>query len=69
VFSFAKPTNRFLVFVEELKEGSQSEMVVLAKKIDPKFDRTAFVFTKFSEQLKTFGTSRDLNRFAEVSRI
>jgi hypothetical protein len=63
VVDLAKPSQRILIFVEEVKDGSQSDMVLLAKKIDPKLDRTMFVFTKFSEQLKNFTSTRDLNRY------
>ena len=38
-------------------------MVPIIKRIDPKFDRTIFVYNKFSEQLKSFTTTRDLNRY------
>eukprot|EP01114_Cavostelium_apophysatum_P002313 TRINITY_DN1204_c0_g1_i2.p1 TRINITY_DN1204_c0_g1~~TRINITY_DN1204_c0_g1_i2.p1 ORF type:complete len:686 (-),score=244.80 TRINITY_DN1204_c0_g1_i2:48-2105(-) len=63
VLDMCKPSNRILVFVEEVKDGGQSEMMLLAKKADPRFDRTIFVFTKFADQLKNFTTTRDLNRY------
>ena len=38
-------------------------MIVLAKKVDPRLDRSIFVFTKFGDQLKNFTSTRDLNRY------
>lgn len=56
-----KPSNRIVLCVEE---GSGSpDMMMLAKRIDPRLDRTIFVFNKFSEQLKNITTTRDLNRY------
>lgn len=52
VTDIAKVANRVLVFVEEVKDGAQSEMTQLAKKVDPRFDRSTFLFNKFGEQLK-----------------
>lgn len=63
VLELARPSNRILVFVEEVKDGTQSDMIVMAKKVDPRLDRSIFVFTKFSDQLKNFTSTRDLNRY------
>jgi len=63
VLDLCKPSNRILLFVEEVKDGSQSEMMLFAKRADPRLDRTIFVFTKFSDQLKNFTSTRDLNRY------
>lgn len=63
VLDLCKPSNRILIFVEEVKDGSQSEMMLFAKKADPRLDRTIFVYTKFSDQLKNFTSTRDLNRY------
>eukprot|EP01118_Nematostelium_gracile_P002520 TRINITY_DN1274_c0_g1_i2.p1 TRINITY_DN1274_c0_g1~~TRINITY_DN1274_c0_g1_i2.p1 ORF type:complete len:497 (+),score=147.94 TRINITY_DN1274_c0_g1_i2:627-2117(+) len=38
-------------------------MVPLAKKVDPRLDRSIFVFNKFSDQLKGFTSTRELNRY------
>lgn len=38
-------------------------MIELAKQLDPKFDRSYFVFSSFERQLNKFNSSRDLNRF------
>lgn len=63
VLDLCKPSHRILLFVEEVKDGAQSEMTLFAKKADPRLDRTIFVFTKFSDQLKNFTSTRDLNRY------
>lgn len=49
--------------MEEVKDGSQSEMISIAKRVDPKLDRTIFVFNKFADQLKGFTSTRELNRY------
>lgn len=67
VFDLAKPSNRIIVCVEEVKDGAQSELAPLIKKIDPKYDRTIFVFNKFSDQLRNFTSTRDLNRYLSAT--
>jgi hypothetical protein len=67
VLELAKPSHRIVIVVEEVKDGSSSEMVSFIKKIDPKFDRTIFVYNKFSEQLRNFTTTRDLNRYLSAT--
>jgi len=63
ITDLAKPANRIIICVEEVKDGIQSEMVPIIKKVDPKFDRTIFVYNKFSDQLRNFTSTRDLNRY------
>jgi len=63
VLDLAKPSHRILIFVEEVKDGTQSDMIMLAKKVDPRLDRSIFIFTKLSDQLKNFTSTRDLNRY------
>jgi len=69
--SYTKPTNSLLVFVEAAVEPEQIEMLDLAKKLDPKLDRSIFVFNKFSEFLSkgTFPTPRDLNRYLGIPNL
>eukprot|EP01119_Soliformovum_irregulare_P007303 TRINITY_DN196_c0_g1_i2.p1 TRINITY_DN196_c0_g1~~TRINITY_DN196_c0_g1_i2.p1 ORF type:complete len:675 (+),score=269.59 TRINITY_DN196_c0_g1_i2:42-2027(+) len=69
VIEIARPSSRLIVCVEEVKDGNQSEVVSLAKRIDPKFDRTTFVFNKFSDQLKGFTSTRELNRYLTATAI
>eukprot|EP01112_Ceratiomyxa_fruticulosa_P015981 TRINITY_DN4787_c0_g1_i1.p1 TRINITY_DN4787_c0_g1~~TRINITY_DN4787_c0_g1_i1.p1 ORF type:complete len:740 (-),score=173.13 TRINITY_DN4787_c0_g1_i1:40-2259(-) len=65
VLTISRPSHRILVFVEDAGEWEtqQSDMVLLAKKADPKLDRTVFVLTGLHQRLKDFTSSRDLNKF------
>ncbi|KAF2077310.1 hypothetical protein CYY_001376 [Polysphondylium violaceum] len=71
LLSYTKPTNSLLVFVEAAIEPENIEMLDLAKKLDPKLDRSIFVFNKFSEFLAkgTFATPRDLNRYLGIPNL
>lgn len=63
MLKYAKPSHRILVFVEQCREVEQLESIELAKKLDPKLDRSYFVFTNLDSFLKTFNNSRDLNKY------
>lgn len=52
-----------LVFVEEVGFDSHAQMVLVAKKADPKLERSLFVVNKFADQLKNFSSARDLNKY------
>jgi hypothetical protein len=55
--------------VEEVKEGGQSELTSFVKsRLDPKLDRTIFAFTKLSDKLKGFTSSKELNRWRNLVR-
>jgi hypothetical protein len=67
IFELAKPASRIILCVEEVKDGTQGEMVPFIKKVDPKFDRTIFVYNKFADQLRNFTSTRDLNRYLSAT--
>jgi hypothetical protein len=46
-------------FITNLK----SELVGLVKKVDPRLDRSIFVFNKIADQIKGFTNTRELNRY------
>lgn len=63
VLKYARPSHRTLVFTEETGEWENSAVIELAKRLDAKFDRSYFVFSKLERYLSKFNNSRDLNRF------
>jgi hypothetical protein len=63
VLDLMRPAHRLIVAVEDVKDNQSSLAMLLVKRIDPRFDRTVFVFNKFRDSLKHFATSRDLNRY------
>eukprot|EP01132_Coremiostelium_polycephalum_P003351 gene3351-4202_t len=73
ILSFARPSHRLLVFVEQQTQSSETEnidIIELAKKFDPKLDRSIFVFNKFHDHLvKNFTNSRDLNRYLGLPNL
>ncbi|GAM21039.1 hypothetical protein SAMD00019534_042140 [Acytostelium subglobosum LB1] len=66
VQTFARPTNRMLVFVNAATAAGEAGYADAAKRFDPKLDRSIFVFTKFHDHLKTFSNARDLNRYLSI---
>eukprot|EP01105_Mastigella_eilhardi_P025672 TRINITY_DN7055_c0_g1_i1.p1 TRINITY_DN7055_c0_g1~~TRINITY_DN7055_c0_g1_i1.p1 ORF type:complete len:701 (+),score=219.25 TRINITY_DN7055_c0_g1_i1:46-2103(+) len=63
VLSLMRPSDRLLVCVEEVTEWEKVEIADFASKVDPKHERTIFVFNKFSNILKNFASSRDLQSY------
>eukprot|EP01116_Phalansterium_solitarium_P008438 TRINITY_DN22350_c0_g1_i1.p1 TRINITY_DN22350_c0_g1~~TRINITY_DN22350_c0_g1_i1.p1 ORF type:complete len:681 (-),score=139.34 TRINITY_DN22350_c0_g1_i1:83-2125(-) len=63
VLDLCRPAHRIIVVVEEVKDGSTSQVALSVKKVDPKLDRTVFVFNKFADQIRTFTSSRDVNKY------
>ena len=49
--------------MDEAKDWDQVKIVEFAEKIDPKFARSIFVFTKFHFQLLNFSQVKDLTTF------
>lgn len=61
-----KPAKRLIVSIEKSREDGSSEMVDFLKHLDPRLDRTIFVFTDLCEVLKVFtsgSASSNINRF------
>lgn len=63
ILKHARPVHRILVFTEESGDWEKIDTIELAKSLDPKFDRSYFVFSDFEKHLHKFNSSRDLNRF------
>eukprot|EP01133_Synstelium_polycarpum_P002498 gene2498-2844_t len=61
LLAFTKPVHRILVFVEACND--HPTIIELAKRLDPKLDRSVFVFNRLADHLVTFSAARDLNRF------
>jgi len=69
VLKYARPSHRTLVFTEDSGDWESVGVVEVAKRIDAKFDRSFFVFSKFERHLSKFNNSRDLNRFLSSSAV
>lgn len=63
VNEYAKVQERILLFVEESQEWENTRMFKLAEKLDPKWRRSIFVYTKFNYMLQSFNSLKDLNTF------
>jgi hypothetical protein len=63
ILKHARPVHRILVFTEESGDWEKIDTIELAKSLDPKFDRSYFVFSDFEKHLHKFNSSRDLNKF------
>ncbi|KAL6056546.1 Dynamin like protein [Balamuthia mandrillaris] len=61
IMDLIKQQDRFLICVEHA--GEHNEMEELLSKVDPRFERTIFVRTKWQEYLKTLTTTEAVNKF------
>jgi len=62
VQQFCRPSTRTILCVEKAGPWDQLEMLEFVKKIDPRLDRTLFVYTFFDELLRKLTSNRELNR-------
>jgi len=54
---------RIVVGVEECAPEAKTTLLEMVKSVDPKLDRSVFVFTSLSNHIKTFGETKDANQF------
>lgn len=59
----AKTPQRIVVGVDECNDTGKSPILELVKTIDPKLDRSLFVYTSLANHIKTFGEAKDANQF------
>jgi len=65
VRKLAEPSSRIIVYVEQASDWEEVETAnfEMVKKLDPRLDRSIFVYTRFSDQLKKLTATRPLNRY------
>ncbi|KYQ93102.1 dynamin like protein [Tieghemostelium lacteum] len=65
--SKSQEDHKVLVFVEKSSASLEesNELMEFAKKIDPKLDRSIFVFNRFHDHLQTFTQNKDLNKYLQ----
>jgi hypothetical protein len=54
---------RIVVGVEECSPDGKTALLEFVKSVDPKLDRSVFVFTSLANHIKTFGETKDANQF------
>ena len=54
---------RIVVGVEECVADAKTTLLETIKSVDPKLDRSVFVFTALANHIKTFGETKDANQF------
>jgi hypothetical protein len=57
------PPHRIIVSVEEACDWGKSHMLDIVKNVDPKLDRSVFIYTKLQRHLKNFTETQPLNQF------
>lgn len=57
------PPHRIIVSVEESCDWGKGLMLDIVKEVDPKLDRSVFVYNKLQRQLKNFTETQPLNQF------
>jgi len=63
VLALAKPTNRLLVCVEEACDWGLVEGIDFVNRVDPRHERTVFVFNKMSNIVNKFSSANELGAF------
>jgi len=63
VLALAKPTNRLLVCVEEACDWGLIEGIDFINRVDPRHERTIFVFNKMSNLVNKFSSAPELSNF------
>jgi len=63
VLALAKPTNRLLVCVEEACDWGLVEGIDFVNRVDPRHERTIFVFNKMSNLVNKFSSAPELSNF------
>ena len=63
VNELCKPSHRNLIVIEESNDWESVEMIEFAKKIDIKFSRTIFVFTKFHVQIQKYSNPKEFAQY------
>jgi len=54
---------RIVVGVEECNDSGKTPLLELVKSVDPKLDRSVFVFLSLANHIKTFAETKDANQF------
>jgi len=63
VLALAKPSNRLLVCVEEACDWGLIEGIDFVNRVDPRHERTIFVFNKMSNLVNKFSSAPELSAF------